>query len=91
MAGAVRAQENVVVTGNKLTGLTDPKAVTAAMKEFRHLGRDQFIAEYSKSGSGFRRSTDFFVLEGRGSLRQQTFDGRRLRASAWSTQRAPFR
>lgn len=52
-----------MVTGNKLTGLTDPKAVIAAMKEFRRLGRDQFIAEYSKAGPGFRRSSDFFLLE----------------------------
>lgn len=46
----VRTRRTLVVTGNKLTGLTDSKAVTAAMKEFRRLGRDQFIAEYSKPG-----------------------------------------
>lgn len=52
-----------MATGDNLTGLTDRQAVLAAMEEFRRLGRDTFIAEYSKPGPGFRRSTDFFVLE----------------------------
>nr|WP_278449051.1 HNH endonuclease [Brevundimonas diminuta] len=70
-----------MATGNKLTGLTDPKAVTAAMKEFRHLGRDQFIAEYSKPGPGFRRSTDFFILEG-----AVPYDSKPLLAAAYGHQ-----
>lgn len=48
---------------NLLAGLTDRQAMIDAMDEFRRLGRDAFIAEYSKPGPGFRRSTDFFVLE----------------------------
>lgn len=50
-------------TGGKLTDLTNPNAVRRAMKRFRELGRDVFIAEYSAKEAGFRRSTDFFVYD----------------------------
>lgn len=52
-----------MATGNTPTGLTSRQAVFDAMEEFRRLGRDAFIEEYSTPEASFRRSREFFVLE----------------------------
>lgn len=52
-----------MATGNTPSGLTSRQAVLDAMDEFRRLGRDAFINEYSTPGPRFRRSLDVFVLE----------------------------
>lgn len=51
-----------MVTGNTLSGLTRRQAVIDAMGEFRRLGRDAFIEEYSTPEARFLRSREYFVL-----------------------------
>ncbi len=70
-----------MATGNTLSGLTDRQAVLDAMEEFRRLGRDAFIKAYSTPGPGFRRSSDFFVLEG-----GVAYDSKPLVAAAYGHQ-----
>lgn len=70
-----------MATGNSLSGLTDRQAVLAAMEEFRQLGRDGFITEYSTPDAGFLRSRDYFVLhEGK------AYDSKPLVAAAYGHQ-----
>lgn len=65
-----------MATGQKLSDLSDPSAVIKAMAEFRQLGRLAFLERY-----GFRRSNEFFVMEG-GSA----FDSKPLAAAAYRHQ-----
>lgn len=53
-----------MATGGNLADLTDAEAVRKAMVQFRRLGRDAFIEEYSVPEASFGRSRDHFIVEG---------------------------
>jgi len=70
-----------MATGNTPSGLTSRRAVFDAMDEFRRLGRDPFIEAYSAPDARFRRSREFFVLQG-----GVAYDSKPLVAAAYGHQ-----